>query len=77
MLGALPGSERVNLSSDAEAGVKAEQPAAERRRPGRARKPRFAKGPLIRLLAENGMEVSDIRRVLRALHKYPGQGKLS
>jgi hypothetical protein len=73
MLGAFPGSGRANLCSDAEAGVMAEQPAAEQRRPAGAKKPRFAKGPLIRHLAENGMEVSDIRRVIRALLKYPGQ----
>jgi hypothetical protein len=65
-------SEPANPCSDEEAGVKAEQPAAERPGPGGATKPRFAKGPLIRLLAENGMEVSDIRRVIRTLRKYPG-----
>jgi hypothetical protein len=73
MLGAFPGSERANPCADAEPGVKAEQPAAEQRRPGGASKPRFAKRPLIRFLAENSMEVSDIRRVIRALRKYPGQ----
>src|SRR5262245_32260378 len=66
-------SEPANPCSGEEAGVKAEQPAAEPPGPGGARKPRFAKGPLIRLLAENGMEVSDIKRVIRALRKYPGQ----
>src|SRR5262249_24984973 len=66
-------SEPANPCSEEEAGVKAEQPAAERPGPGGARKPRFAKGPLIRLLAENGMEVSDIKRVIRALRTYPGQ----
>jgi hypothetical protein len=65
--------EPARPSSEEETGVKAEQPAAEPPGPGGARKPRFAKGPLIRLLAENGMEVSDIRRVIRALLKYPGQ----
>jgi hypothetical protein len=78
MLGAFPGYERANACSEAEAGVKAkqpaaEQPAAEQRRPGGARKPRFAKRPLVRFLAENSMEVSDIRRVIHALGKYPGQ----
>src|SRR5262249_47794979 len=62
--------ESANPCSDEEAGVKAEQPAVEQPGPGGAKQPRFAKGPLIRLLAENGMEVSDIRRVLRALRKY-------
>src|SRR5215468_3000609 len=66
-------SEPANPCSGEEAGVKAEQPAAEPPGPGGAKKPRFAKGPLIRLLAENGMEVSDIRRLIRALRKYPGQ----
>jgi hypothetical protein len=66
-------SEPANPCSDAEAGVKAQRPAAEQPRPGGAKKPRFAKGPLIRFLAENGMEVSDIKRVIRALRKYPGQ----
>src|SRR5262245_42920721 len=65
--------EPAHPSSEEETGVKAEQPAAEQPGPGGAKKPRFAKGPLIRLLAENGMEVSDIRRVIRALRKYPGQ----
>src|SRR5262249_49775735 len=66
-------SEPVNPYSDEEAGVQAEQPAAAQ--PGLAgdQKPRFAKGPLIRLLAENGMEISDMKRVIRALLKYPGQ----
>jgi hypothetical protein len=73
MPGACPGSERANSCSDTEVGVKAGQPAAERRRAGRGRKPRFAKRPLIRFLAENSMEVSDIRRVIRALRKYPAQ----
>jgi hypothetical protein len=73
MLGAVPGSDLANPCSAAEASVKAEQPAAEQCRPGAARKPRFAKRPLIRFLAENSMEVSDIRRVIRALRKYPGQ----
>jgi hypothetical protein len=68
-----PESDPANPCSDEEAGVKAEQPAAEQPRPGGAKKPRFAKGPLIRLLAENWMEVSDIKRVIRALRKYPGQ----
>jgi hypothetical protein len=65
--------EPARPSSEEETGVKAEQPAPEQPGRGGARKPRFAKGPLIRLLAENGMEVSDIRRVIRALLKYPGQ----
>jgi hypothetical protein len=65
--------EPANPCSDEEAGVKAEQPAAEQAGPRGAKQPRFAKGPLIRLLAENGMKVSDIRRVLRACRKYPGQ----
>jgi hypothetical protein len=45
----------------------------EEARAGGARKPRFAKGPLIRLLGENGVEVSEIRRVIRALRKYLGR----
>jgi serine/threonine protein kinase len=52
MLGAFPGPEQANPSSDAEAGVQAEQPGAEQPRPGGARKLRFAKRPLIRFLAE-------------------------
>jgi ferredoxin len=67
------GSEPANSSSAEEVGLRAEQAAAEQPGPGGAKKPSFAKGPLIRLLAENGMEVSDIRRVIRALLKYPGQ----
>ncbi|HKB39176.1 MAG TPA: serine/threonine-protein kinase, partial [Gemmataceae bacterium] len=66
-------SEPAHPSSEEETGVKAEQPAAEQPAPGGARKPRFAKGPLIRFLAEYGLEASDIRRVIRALLKYPGQ----
>jgi hypothetical protein len=73
MLGAFPGSEPANPCSDEESSVKAEQPAAEQSGPGGAKKPSLAKGPLIRHLAENGMEVSDIKRVIRALLKYPGQ----
>jgi hypothetical protein len=73
MLGAVAGSERAEPCSDTEAGVHAEQPAAEPRRPGGARKPRFAKGPLLRFLAEHSMDVSDLRRVIRTLRKYPGQ----
>jgi hypothetical protein len=42
-------------------------------KPQRAKRTGFSKGPLIRQLAENGMEVSDIRRVIRALRRYPGQ----
>src|SRR5262249_40528155 len=66
-------SEPAHPCSDEEAEVQAEQPAAARTGPAGAKKPRFAKGPLIRHLAENGMEVSDIKRVIRALLKYPGQ----
>jgi DNA-binding FrmR family transcriptional regulator len=66
-------SELANPCSDEAAGGEAERPAAEQPGPGGAKKPRFAKGPLIRLLAENGMEVSDIRRLIRALRQYPGQ----
>src|SRR5262245_53737331 len=71
----LPPAERepANSCSEEEAGVKAEPPAAAQPGPGGAKKPRFAKGPLIRLLAENGMEVSAMKRVIRALRKYPGQ----
>jgi DNA-binding FrmR family transcriptional regulator len=65
--------EPANPCSDEEGGDKAEEPAAARPGPAEAKKPRFAKGPLIRLLAEHGMKVSDIRRVTRALLKYPGQ----
>jgi hypothetical protein len=65
--------EPANPGPEEEAGVTAEQPAAARPGPGGAGKPRFAKGPLIRFLAENGMEGSDVRRVIRALRKYQGQ----
>jgi DNA-binding FrmR family transcriptional regulator len=66
-------SEPADPRSDEAAGGKAEQPAAAQPGPAGAKEPRFAKGPLIRLLAEHGMEVSDIKRVIRALLQYPGQ----
>jgi hypothetical protein len=66
-------SEPANPCADAAAGGKAEQPAAEPSGPAGAKKPSFAKGPLIRLLAETGMDVRDIKRVIRALRQYPGQ----
>jgi Protein kinase domain len=62
-------SEVVKPCSNLEGG--APQPTAQR--PRVARKRRFAKAPLIRSLAENWMEVNDIRRVIRALRRYPGQ----
>ncbi len=73
LLSAWLSSEPANPRPDAEAGIEAEQPAAEPPRRGGVSKPRFAKRPLIRFLAENSMEVRDIRRVIRALRRYPGQ----
>jgi hypothetical protein len=72
MPGAVPGSVAGGSPGQTEAAVKAQPSAAEQPRPG-GKKPRFAKGPLIRHLAENGMELSDIRRVIRALRNFPGQ----
>jgi hypothetical protein len=58
---------------DAEADVPAEPSAAARPEPPGVLKARFETRPLIRHLAENGMEVTDIKRVIRALRQYPGQ----
>src|SRR5262249_22947773 len=65
--------EPANPCSDGEAGVKAEQPAAEWPGPGGAKRPRFAKGRLSRLLAEDWLWGSDVKQVIGALREYPGQ----
>jgi hypothetical protein len=72
LLADLPGNKPPDPWSEEEAAVEAEPPTVEKPGPKRAHKSRFAMGPLIRHLSENGMEVSDIKRVIRALGRYPG-----
>jgi hypothetical protein len=68
-------NEPASEGSAEDTGVKPEGPAFQQPGPGGAKRARFAKGPLIRTLAENGMETTDIKRVLRVLRcTHPERG---